>query len=328
MKFNIARQAFIPAFLTLAALAATAIYWPEATTAAAPPANSAGLRLPGEWLLRLQAAFPEWARALCCVAIISVGLRTGHLTVRYNLYTANTCIAIPLYGALVGGLTAGRVDFFMFVCAALLIFSIRNFCRSFSNNYAFDALFRASLYLGLLVILEPRTAPLLLLLPLAVIHFHRTVREWIIALVGLLLPAALLCYVNWGAGHPFLAPLLCLSDGLLQGEWLQLFYRMPFATQVFAGGSALTLLFSIQLFFSDLYAASSKSRTILVFHMEALLLVALTACMPGISTGVFALIAIPLAVLLPLFFVRSHPAVAQTVYAVFLAGALCNIVMQ
>ena len=50
--------------------------------------------------------------------------------------------------------------------------------------------------------------------------------------------------------------------------------------------------------------------------------------MPGISTGVFALIAIPLAVLLPLFFVRSHPAVAQTVYAVFLAGALCNIVMQ
>lgn len=328
MKFNIARQAFIPAFLTLAALAAAAIYWPEASGVAVSPSEGSGLWMPGELIVRFQSAFPVWARALCCLAIISVGLRTGHLTVRYNLYTANTCIAIPLYGALIGGLTAGRVDLFMFVCSILLIFSIRNFCRSYSNNYAFDAVFRGSLYLGILVITAPKTLPLLLLLPLAVLHFHRTTREWIIAIVGLLLPAAILCYVNWGAGNPFHAPLLAIGDGVLEGRWFRLPDDMSFGTQVFAGAAGLCLIFALQLFYSDLYAVSSKSRTILVYHIEVLLLVVLVACLPGVSTGVFALLAIPLAVLLPLFFVRSHPAVAQTIYAALLAGALFNIVLQ
>ncbi|MCM1151187.1 MAG: hypothetical protein NC209_05555 [Alistipes sp.] len=323
MKFNIARQAFIPAFLTLAALAATAVYWPEASAFAAP-AEGSGLRMPGELLLRFQYAFPEWARALCCLAIISVGLRTGHLTVRYNLYTANTCIAIPLYGALVAGLTAGKADLLMSVCSILLILALRNFCRSYSNNYAFDAVFRGSLYLGLLVVLLPQALPL----PLAIIHFHRTAREWIVAIAGLLLPAALLCYVNWGAGNPFHAPLLSIGEGLLDGRWFRLLDDMSFATRVFAGGTILCLIFALQLFFSDLYAVSSKSRTILVYHIEVLLLVAAVACMPDVSTGIFALPAVPLAVLLPLFFVRSHPAVAQTIYAVFLAGALFNIALQ
>lgn len=330
MKFDIARQAFIPSFLTLAALAATAVYGPAATAAAsaAPVIPVSDFRLPGELLVRFQQAFPGWARALTCLLIVVTGIRTGHLTVRYNLYTTNTCIAIPLYGVLAGGMTAGAADLPMFVSALFLILSIKNFCRSYSTGYAFDAIFRGALYLGILLVLSPKALPLILLLPLAVIHFHRTFRELLVALTGLLLPVLLLCYVEWGLGNEFHAPLLALGEKLVDGPWLRIFVDLPFGARLLAGGAAVLLIFAMQYFYADLYAVSSKSRSILVYHLEILLLTAAAACLPGATTAVLALAAIPMSALLPLFFVRAHPGVAQPIYALCLAGALCNMILQ
>lgn len=327
MKFDIARQAFIPSFLTLAALAAAALYGPVAAAAPAPVAAVSGLLLPGDFLALFQAAKPEWARALTCLLIVVTGIRTGHHTVRYNLYTTNTCIAIPLYGVLAGGLTAGVADLPALVDALVLILALKNFCRSFTTGYAFDAIFRGALYLGILFILDPKTLPLVLLLPLAVIHFHRTFRELLVAVTGLLLPLLTLCYVYWGMGEAFPAPVFVIADRLIEGEWLRILIDLPFGAQLLAGGAGLLLILSVQYFYSDLYAVSSRSRSILVFHLEALLLVGAIACLPGVSVPVFALAAVPAAVLLSLFFVRAHPGVAQPIYALSLAGAFYNMIL-
>lgn len=328
MKFDIARQAFVPSFLTLAALAATAVYGPVAAAAPAPVAAISDIPLPGEFLMRFQAAYPGWARALTCFLIIFTGIRTGHLTVRYNLYTTNTCIAIPLYGVLAGGLTAGAADLPMFVDAFFLILALKNFCRSYTNGYAFDAIFRAALYLGILSVLNPKTLPLILLLPLAIIHFHRTFRELLVAITGLLLPVLTLCYIHWGTGSAFLAPVFAIGERLIDGQWLRLFIDLSFGAQLLAGGTALLLIIAMQYFYADLYAVSSRSRSILVFHLETLLLIGAIACLPGISVSIFASAAVPVAVLLPLFFVRAHPGVAQPIYALSLAGSLCNMILQ
>lgn len=328
MKFDIARQAFIPSFLTLAALAAVAVYGPVGAAAPMPVVQGSGLWMPGELLLRFQASFPGWARALTCLLIIVTGVRTGHLTVRYNLYTMNTCIAIPLYGALAGGLTAGAADLPTFAGSLFLILSLKNFCRSYSTGYAFDAIFRGAFYLGILLILAPGTLPLALLLPLAVFHFHRTFRELLAALAGLLIPVLALCYVNWGAGHEFHAPLLAASAGVLDGEWLRIFIDIPFGVQLLAGGTAVLLVFALQYFYADLYAVSSRSRSILIFQLETLLLVAAVMSLPGATVSAFALAAVPASALLPLFFVRAHPGVSQPVYALSLAGSLCNMILQ
>lgn len=333
MKFDIARQAFIPSFLTLAALAPAAVYGPVAAAAAASAVPAVAgtvvdFRLPGEFLVLFQNSFPGWARALTCLLIIVTGIRTGHLTVRYNLYTTNTCIAIPLYGVLAGGLTAGAADLPMFVSALFLILSIKNFCRSYSTSYAFDAIFRGALYLGILLILSPKALPLILLLPLAVIHFHRTFRELIVALTGLLLPVLLLCYVGWGLGNEFHAPLLALGEKLIAGQWLLFFVELPFGVQLLGGAAVVLLIFAMQYFYADLYAVSSKSRSILVYHLEILLLIAAVASLPGATVSVFALAAVPLSALLPLFFVRAHPGIAQPIYALCLAGAACNMILQ
>lgn len=109
------------------------------------------------------------------------------MTIRYNLYSVGTCLAIPLYGAIVCGLAVGSDYLPAFTAAALLALSVKNFARSFCNGYGFDAIFRASLYLGLLPFVSTAALPLLLILPPAVLLFRRTLREAVVAVAGVLL---------------------------------------------------------------------------------------------------------------------------------------------
>lgn len=329
---NLARQTFVPAFLTLAALAAAALYaFPggEATAAVSFAATAGdGLWMPGELLMRFQSAFPKWAQALTCLLIVATGTRTGYLPVRYNLYPVNTYLAMPFFGIIACGLDVGHIDLYTFVCAFLLILSIRNFCRSYSPNFAFDPIFRGSLYLGTLVILCPKALPLLLLLPLALVQFHRTLRELIIAVAGVLLPVLTLCYVDWGAGHPFFAPLLAMGQELPQGEFLRLFFDMPLRAQLLGGGVLFFIVCALVSFRSELYVTGVKAQRLVAFHLEAFLLVLAIAMLPGAPTLLFALAAIPAAVLLPWFFVQTHPIVAQPVYLILLGGAFANMYLQ
>lgn len=329
---NLTRQTFVPAFLTLAALAATALYaFPgSGATAAASFALPAGdlLWMPGDLLLRFQSAFPKWAQALTCLLIVVTGTRIGYLSARYNLYPVNTYLAMPFFGIIACGAGAGHIDLHTSVCAFLLILSIRNLCRSYSPNFAFDSIFRGALYLGLLVILCPKTLPLLLLLPLALVQFHRTLRELIVAAAGVLLPVLTLCYVDWGAGHPFLAPVLAMGQELPQGEFLRLVFDMPFRAQLLGGAILFCVVCALLSFRSELYATGVKVQRIVALHLEAFLLVLVIAVLPGAPTAVFALAAIPAAVLLPWFFVQTHPIVAQPAYLMLLAGAFANMYLQ
>lgn len=332
MKFDLTRQTFVPAFLTLAALAATAVYAfrtgeaPAAVPFAAPVGDM--LWMPGELLLRFQSAFPKWAQALTCLLIVATGTRTGYLPVRYSLYTVNTYLAVPFFGIIACGLGVGHIDLYTFVCAFLLILSIRNFCRAYSPNFAFDPIFRGALYLGMLVVLCPKTCPLLLLLPLALVQFHRTLRELIIAVAGLLLPVLTLCYVNWGAGHSFLAPIFVMVRELPQGEFMRLFFDMPFQAQCLGGAILFCVLCALFSFRSQLYVTGVKAQRIVAFHLEAFLLTLAIAVLPDAPTLVFALAAIPAAILLPWFFVENHPIVAQPAYLLLLAGAFANMYLQ
>lgn len=162
-----------------------------------PPAHLRSLP-PGELLAQFQAAHPVWARWIAGLLMLFTGMSVGRLTVRYNLYSVGTCLAIPLYGAIACGLAVGGDCLTTFAASALLALATKNFCRSYCNGFGFDAIFRASLYIGLLPLVATAAAPLLILLPLAVMLFRRTLREVAVAVAGLLLPALTLCYVNWG----------------------------------------------------------------------------------------------------------------------------------
>ena len=196
------------------------------------------------------------------------------MTIRYNLSSVGTCLAIPLYGAIVCGLAVGSDYLPAFTAAALLALSVKNFARSFCNGYGFDAIFRASLYLGLLPFVSTAALPLLLILPPAVLLFRRTLREAVVAIAGVLLPAFTICYINWGAGGEFLAPLMALGDPFITGKPFALLSAVPLRNLVLLGGIFVLDLLALLFFLSDIYAVGTKSRTILIYNISVLVLTA------------------------------------------------------
>ena len=346
MKFDIARQPLIPAFLTLAALAAAAMWGaggracdPALLTAAAdglgsavPPGALRGGALavasPGELLLQFQAAHPVWARWIGGLLILFTGMSVGRMTIRYNLYSVGSCLAIPLYGIIACGLAVSDDFLPALTAAALLGLAVKNFGRSFCNGYGFDAIFRASLYLGMLPLVSPAAPPLLLMLPLAVMLFRRTLREVAVALAGLLLPVCTLCYVNWGAGGEFLAPLTSMGLSFIAGAPLALFTAIPFQSLVLLGGIFVLDLLALLFFLSDIYAVGTKPRVVLIFNISVLVLAAAVLCSPAATPGAIAFAAVPSAVLLPFMFVRIHRGIALPLYLLLLASAVIGAVLQ
>jgi len=353
---DISRQPFVPAFLTLLLFAAASTMtaggpaegsgvWSEVRQAlsftfgadAAPAARQTitaisdpglAIPLPEELLLRFQTAFPVWARLLSCLAILFAGISVGRITARHNLYAIGTCIAMPLYAFVACGFPTGTDLLPTCIAAALLVLSVKNFSRSFRNGYGFDPIFRGSLYLGMLLTLDPATLPFALLLPLTVMLFRRTLRETVVALFGLLLPPLLLCYVNWGAGGSFTAPIAASADIFRTGQPFELFLRTPLSSLIVPAAALLLDATAILLFARNPYFVGTKARFILISQIGILALAIATLCLPAASPSLLVLLAVPSSILMPLFFIRIDDSVTLPAYLILLAAALAGIFLR
>lgn len=329
MKFDIARQPLVPAFMTLFALAIAAICAGIPMPQAGTGADIGGvLPLLGGQLARFQAAYPVWSKFAAGSMLLFTGMCTGRITIRYNLYTVGTCMSIPLYAIIACGISIGGNYLAGFAASMLLALATKNYCRAFCNGYGFDAIFRASLYLGLMPLVYAPALPLLLLLPLAILLFRRTFREVVVAVAGLLLPIFTACYVSWGSGAEFTAPLIALGQSAIGGTPLHLFSGLSLSVLVMAGGVVLLDLTSLFFFLADIYAAGTKSRFILFYNIGILALALALLCSPAATPDAFALLAVPSAILIPVFFVRIHRGIALPVYLILLAAAFAGIFLQ
>lgn len=341
MRFDIARQPFVPAFLTLLAITLLAMWGLEAPVAAGTAAAAVsaapnpGTELPGlaidmpqNLLLQFQLAHPLWAKWIGGLMLLLGGLNLGRLAVSTNLYGVSSCLAIPLYGILLC-ITGFGSEFLTALTEALLLaLTIKNYSRSFGNGYRFDALFRASLYLGLLVLLRPALLPLVLLLPATVWIFRRTLREATAACAGLLLPLAAWCYVNWGAGGTLSAPLLHIGTDFASGTPLTLFLHTPLYELIPAGCMLLFGLFSALHVLSEFYTTGMKPRFIFIFNMTALLLTTLLLGGPDAARNDACLIAVPASLLIPFSFVRINRAIVWPLYLLLAASAVISSILQ
>ena len=298
MKIDIARQPLVPAFVTLFALAVTAM-WGGAGNGVSAGAPET-MPLLGGALARFQAAYPVWARLAAGFMILFTGMCTGRIAIRYNLYGVSTCLAL----------------------------AAKNYCRSYCNGYGFDAIFRASLYLGLLPLVYAPATPLVLILPLAILLFKRTFREAVVAAAGLILPLLTACYVSWGMGDEFTAPVMTLADALVSGVPLWIFKGLPLPSLVMLCVIAALALTALLFFLSDIYAAGTKPRFILIFNTGILAMTLALLCTPSVTPEAFTLTAVPAALLFPVLFVRIDRRIALPVYLILLAASVYIAALQ
>ncbi|WP_295938399.1 hypothetical protein [uncultured Alistipes sp.] len=326
MKFDIARQPLVPAFLTLFVLTIIVVCCGmETSSAERAGRTSAIMPLLGDLLNRFQSAYPLWSRLLSGFAILFTGMCIGRIGIRYNLYTVSSCLPIPLYAVIACGIFIGEYYLMAFTASMLFALAIKNYCRSFCSGYGFDASFRASFYLGLLPLVYAPSMPLVLIMPLALLLFQRTLREVVVSTAGLLLPVLTACYVSWGMGNGFTEPLFALYNATIAGSPLQLFSNIPMPSLAMLAGVVLLSLTAVFFFLTDFYAAGTKSRFILIFIIGVLTLTLALLFCPAATPEVFSLLAVPAATLIPVLFVRIHRVIALSIYILLLVATIVTI---
>lgn len=88
---------------------------------------------------------------------------------------------------------------------------------------------------------------------------------------------------------------------------------------------ALTALF---FFLSDINAAGTKPRFILIFNIGILAMTLALLCTPSVTPESFTLTAVPAALLFPVLFVRIDRRIALPVYLILLAASVYIAVLQ
>lgn len=327
MNADIARQSLITAFLTLTAVAVTALYTGQGGSAGASDHISSAL---GDPIFAFQLGYPAWSRFLALLCVLCTGLSLGRVSVRYNLYAGKCYLAIPLFGMAACGIVCSPEYLTQYLSALLLALSFKHFCLSFRNGYGFSNLFRASLYLGLLCLISTPATPLMLLTPLVVFLFRRTLRELVVALFGLLLPVFALCYIAWALGDPFGAPLTELFTTLHTHAGLPEDPANNFRTiaPLLTAGILLLLALTAQIIqLQNMYAVGQKARMILVFTICTFFLSLSTLFFRGAFASTVAFTAVPAALLLPVFFVRAQRDFALAIYLVLLLCSFAGILL-
>lgn len=327
MNADIARQSLVTAFLTLAAVAVTALYAGQGGSVVPQGVISSPL---GDPITVFQHAHPSWSRLLALFCILYTGLSLGRLSVRYNLYAGSCSLAIPLFGMAACGIVCGPDYLTQYLAALLLALVLKHFCLALRNGYGFGGLFRASFYLGTLVLISTPAIPLLLLLPIAVFLFRRTLRELAAALFGLLLPAFVLSYIVWALGGNFTAPLvdlfttLCAHIGL---PAVPSHSTRTIAPLLAACGLLLLTLTALVIQLQNMYAVRQKARLILVFCICTFFLTLLTLFLPGALAATVVFAAVPAALLLPVFFVRAQRDFTRAIYLLLLLCTFASILL-
>ncbi|MDO4758601.1 MAG: hypothetical protein Q4A18_05005 [Rikenellaceae bacterium] len=331
MRFDPARLSLIPAFLLLVLLVVVAMCHTAGVATPMPPVEGlpAIEELPiaplGMLINRFGVAHPTWAHALGALMIILSAMSLGRLTARYKLYGSGTMLAIPLYALSMLGVVICDGWFQALVASTLATLAIKNFCYANRSGFCFDNIFRGGMYLSLLILVEPKALPLLMAYPIAVWQFRRTTRESLVALSGLLLPVATLCYLNWALGGTFTAPATALYRLALAGEWTSTLISASLVEQLFVATLLVLSLFAFSLFHINSYTLSTRSRHTLLYASKLIPFAAATLLMPHINMAHLALLIVPTTLLLPVLFIRTRRPIANTLLAVVVVAAFAAL---
>ena len=177
MKFgDIIRQPLPVATFTFLVIVIIAFVraWVTQRFAGEIPAVSAPL---GYYTAAFRLSWPLLSAAASIVMLFVAGFLIGRSSVRAELYATRCFLAMPLFGVVSCGVLLSSDFLTQSLTLLLLALASRNYYNSFHRHYCFDRMFRGSLYVGLIPLLYAPGAGLLLLIPLVVLLFRRTLRE-------------------------------------------------------------------------------------------------------------------------------------------------------
>ena len=137
----------------------------------------------------IDSLFPTGAAA-CTVGLVAAILNATLLAgmiVRYSVSAVRTYLPMAVYAMTAYGICfpAGSVS--ATLVPLLLILGSTQMIAAFKRSYQFEHVFKSAFCIGLLPMLYAPALPLVLIVPVTLVLYRRTLREAVVAAAGLLL---------------------------------------------------------------------------------------------------------------------------------------------
>jgi len=231
-----------------------------------------------------------------------------------------------IYIVICAGYTVPAQNIISLLAAFFIIAAVENIINSYKRLDRFNYFFNAGMCIGIAVLIYPQTVPYVILLPISLIYFTRTWRDWFLSLVGLSVPLFLLSYITWATGPEFgfiyRAIFAVLEDGAgdiiknisVAGYIMSTFYLLlaVFGIIVFMGGKARTKKRAVRLF---------------ILFVWMLILTIPVLSLEENPTLAIPLAAVPLSIMIPAFFNRKKGIIGNILYiAIIIVTIVFNLI--
>lgn len=250
-------------------------------------------------------------------------------TISRNLvFPARTYVFIILYAIIGYGFFIRTQTLPITISAYLIAKGSEYLAASFRRSVSFSEMFRSGFVFGLAPLFYAPSVVYILLLFIAMPLYMRSVREAAVALAGLLLPILTYSYIMWGAGDPFMQPLVTLWETITDnGGGIPLF-DLHSSAGILRASAATMAIIAIVLSLGSFAVTSHSMRTrafrVYGFFVFFLIIAVIAIFLPGASTGDLPLIAIPTSVVGAHFFSRHQGIPATIIYILLLISIIAS----
>ncbi len=327
---NITRSSLLSTTL-YSALLATLFWWGDTSSVQAPliPENVFGDRwnMVGDiidWL-----GITHIQRMVGAVLMFIVSLMVARIAVREVIYLERSYMPSVVYVLISSALFTSSQSIAPLLSAVFLAVASSEAIRSYrAKSLATKNVFTSGIYFGISALIYPPTAYLAPMLLLALSLFrHFDIREWITAIVALILPVALYFFTLWALSYDYTGELelyrkaLMLSDSTVKINAMQ---SVVISRLLFFFISLLLFILSIVKFISKGNQYKRYSRlSFSYFLLFSLWLAVIMYISPVRSLIMTPILALPLAIIIPVYFTGSHPTTfSKILYMLLLLSAM------
>lgn len=280
----------------------------------------------GSVLQNFQAQIPTLSAIVWCLSVIIAGLSVGRHAAKYSIYPAYTLMAIPVLGVMAAGVIVSG-DFLVSSAVLLLMLHATKYThRCMMRTKSFSDLSLAMLCAGAIPLVFAPAAVLYVALPVLIFTLYTSWRNWLVAVSSLLFPLLSVSYWGWCAGEEFLASAKLIYSSILTSSEFHLFSTFNPASILLLGVVIVMVLCAVSLILSDRYSLKVNSRAVMRYNSLWVVVCIALFLLPSATATCFALLSVPVAMLVPLIFVRMGMGFTETLYRLMLLATTANII--
>jgi hypothetical protein len=251
----------------------------------------------------------------------------GKSHMRSGLTNGFSALSMPLFGLLSCGI---------FVASNILIAAISSLClavavflllRSLRSSEEKDSIFFAAMLLGIMGMLYPPAIVFVVMLPLLVFILVLSVKQIVMLVVAYFMPFLATSYVKWYMGYDFVS----VADGIFTGlkSYHIAIAELPYGAIAIASAVLILLIWGVihSFFRGNKMVRIARDRRAMHLFIWMTVIALTMFAIPGCDLTAFAVVAVPLSILLA-FVLGMLPETPSTIaYWVLIALFVLHLFM-